>query len=123
MTLVHFHVLSVRTVLDRRTQSSAHSASSECIRGAAVSRAELLQTQTMFAQGVVDGRTVTQVDVDGTLLGVEASFCYLGDMLSAGGGCSLAIITRCCTARGKFKKLLPILTSKAHIPHSSWEGV
>ena len=60
----------------------------------------------------IDGRPVTQVDVDGTLLDVEASFCYLGDMLSAGGSCSLAIITRCCTAWGKFKKLLPILTSK-----------
>ena len=59
----------------------------------------------------IDDRTVTQVDVDGTLLDVEASFCYLGDMLSAGGGCSLAIITRFCTAWGKFKKLLPILTS------------
>ena len=64
-----------------------------------------------------DGRTVTQVYVDGTLLDVEASFCYLGDVLSAGGGCSLAIITRCCTAWGKFKKL------QAHIPHSSWEVV
>ena len=61
---------------------------------------------------LIDGRTVTQVDVDGTLLDVEASFCYLGDMLSYGGGCSLAIITRCCTACGKFKKLLPILSSK-----------
>ena len=60
----------------------------------------------------IDSRTVTQVDVDGTLLDVEASFCYLGDMLRAGGGFSLAIITRCCTALGKFKKLLPILTSK-----------
>ena len=48
----------------------------------------------------IDGRPVTQVDVDGTLLDVEASFCYLGDMLSAGGGCSLVIITRCCTAWG-----------------------
>ena len=42
----------------------------------------------------IDGRTVTHVDVDGTLLDVEASFCYLGGMLSACGGCSLAIITR-----------------------------
>ena len=57
---------------------------------------------------------VTQVDVDRTLLDIEASFCYLGDMLSTGGGCSLAItcITRCCTAWRKFKKLLPILTSR-----------
>jgi hypothetical protein len=28
-------------------------------------------------------RPVTDVDVDGTLLDVEASFCYLGDMLCA----------------------------------------
>ena len=60
----------------------------------------------------IDGRPVSQVEVDGSLLDVEASFCYLGDMLCAGGGCELAIITRCCTAWGKFKKLLPILTSK-----------
>ena len=60
----------------------------------------------------IDGRPITEVEVDGTLLDVEASFCYLGDMLDAGGGCSLAITTRCCTAWGKFKKLLPILTSK-----------
>ena len=66
----------------------------------------------------IDGRPVTEVDIDGTLLDVEASFCYLGDTLSAGGGCTLAITTRCCTAWGKFKKLLPILTSK-HVSFSS----
>ena len=55
---------------------------------------------------------IMQVDVDGTLLDVESYFCYLGDMLCAGGGCKLAIVTRCSTAWGKFKKLLPILTSK-----------
>ena len=60
----------------------------------------------------IDGRPIIQVEVDGTLLDVEASFCYLGDMLSAGGGCALAIATRCSTAWGKFRKLLPILTSK-----------
>ena len=35
----------------------------------------------------IDNRPVTQVDVDGTLLDVESNFCYLGDMLCAGGGC------------------------------------
>ena len=60
----------------------------------------------------IDGRPITQVEADGRLLDVEASFCYLGDMLSAGGGCALAIATRCSTAWGKFRKLLPILTSK-----------
>ena len=43
---------------------------------------------------------------------VVPSFCYLGDMLSAGGGCDLAVTTRCSVAWGKFRKLLPILTSK-----------
>ena len=28
-------------------------------------------------------------------LEVVSEFCYLGDMLSAGGGCELASITRC----------------------------
>ena len=60
----------------------------------------------------VDNRLVTQVDVDGTQLDVESNFCYLGDMLCAGGGCKLTIVTRCRTAWGKFKRLLPILTSK-----------
>ena len=60
----------------------------------------------------IDNRPVTQVDVDGAQLDVESNFCYLGDMLCAGGGCKLAIVTRCSTAWGKFKRLLPILTSK-----------
>ena len=64
----------------------------------------------------IDGRSITQVEVDGTLLDVEASFCYLGNMLSAGGGCALAIATRCSTVWGKFRKLLPILTSKHVLP-------
>ena len=49
------------------------------------------------------------MDVDGTQLDVEATFCYLGDMFSAGGGCDRAIAARCCAAGGKFRKLLPIL--------------
>ena len=42
----------------------------------------------------------------------EPSFCYLGDTLCGGGGSESAIITRCRCAWGKFKQLLPILTSK-----------
>ena len=60
----------------------------------------------------IDGRPVTHVDVDVTQLDVEATFCYLGDMFSAGGGCDHAIAAHCCAAWGKFRKLLPILTSK-----------
>ena len=50
--------------------------------------------------------------MDGTLINVELNFCFLGDMLYAGGGCKLAIITRCGISWGKFKRLLSILTSK-----------
>ena len=70
----------------------------------------------------IDGRPITQVEVDGTLLDVEASFCYLSNMLCAGGGCALAIATRCSTAWGKFRKLLPILTSK-HVSPLTCEKV
>ena len=63
----------------------------------------------------IEGRPATQVEVDGTQLEVVDSFCYLGDMLNGGGGCECTIVNRCCTAWGKSRKLLPILTSK----HSS----
>ena len=58
----------------------------------------------------IDGNLVTQVDVDGTTLDVEATFCYLGDMLDAGGGCVIAIATRCCMVWDKLRKLLTVLT-------------
>ena len=48
-------------------------------------------------------------------LEVVPEFCYLGDMLSAGGGCELAAITRCKCAWGKFRQLLPLLTNR-HLP-------
>ena len=41
---------------------------------------------------------------------VVASFCYLGDMLSAAGGCGLSTTTRVKTAWKKFKDLLPVLS-------------
>ena len=60
----------------------------------------------------IDGRPITHVVVDSTRLEVEPSFCYLGNMLDASGGYKLAITTRCRSTSGKFKRLLPILTSK-----------
>ena len=60
----------------------------------------------------IDGRPINEVFVDEVNMDVVPSFCYLGDMLSAGGGCDLAVTTRCSVAWGKFRKLLPILTSK-----------
>ena len=60
----------------------------------------------------IDNRSVTQVDVDGTLLEVESNLCCLGDMLYACRGCKLAIINRCGIARGNLMRILPILTTK-----------
>ena len=57
-----------------------------------------------------EGNVVASFDVD-----VVAKFCYLGDMLEAGGGCTKAITNRCGIAWSKFRKLRPVLTSR-HIP-------
>ena len=45
------------------------------------------------------------------MLEVVASFCYLGDMLSAAGGCELSTTTPVKTAWKKFKELIPVLSS------------
>ena len=47
--------------------------------------------------------------VDYEKLEAVPEYCYLRDMLSAGGGCELAAITRCKCALGKFRQLLPVL--------------
>ena len=59
----------------------------------------------------IDGRQSLEVEVGNEKLEVVPEFCYLGDMLSAGGGCELAAITRCKCAWGKFRQLLPLLTN------------
>ena len=58
----------------------------------------------------IDGRPQSEVQVGPDKLEVVASFCYLGDMLSAGGGCEMAVTTRVKTAWKKFRELLPVLT-------------
>ena len=60
----------------------------------------------------IDGRPQSEVQVRPDKLEVVASFCYLGDMLSAGGGCEMAVTTRVKTAWKKFRELLPVLTSR-----------
>ena len=57
----------------------------------------------------VDGRLVKEVMIGDEKLEVVQKFCYLEDMLSAGGGCELASITRCKCAWAKFRQLLPLL--------------
>ena len=61
---------------------------------------------------LIDGRPQNEVQVGPDKLEVVASFCYLGDMLSAGGGCEIAVTTRVKTTWKKFTELLPVLTSQ-----------
>ena len=62
----------------------------------------------------IDGRPHNEwlLVQDKKLDGVD-SFCYLGDTIGAGGGCDLSVITRIRYVWGKFRELLPILTSHA----------
>ena len=60
----------------------------------------------------LDGRPQKEVQVRPDKLEVVASFCYLGDMLSAAGSCELSTTTCAKTAWKKFKELLPVLSSR-----------
>ena len=55
-------------------------------------------TQCQGTARPLDGRPQSEVQVGPDKLEVVASFCYLGDMLSAAGGCELSITTRVKTA-------------------------
>ena len=46
----------------------------------------------------IDGRLVKEVLVDDETVKAVPEFCYLGDMLSTGGGCELAAVTCCKSA-------------------------
>ena len=59
---------------------------------------------------LLDGRPQKEVQVGPDKLEVVASFCYLGDMLSAAGGCELSTTTHVKTAWKKFKDLLSVLS-------------
>ena len=53
-----------------------------------------------------------EVKVDEEKLEAVPECCYLGDMLSAGGFCELAAVTRCKCVWGKLRQLLPLLTNR-----------
>ena len=60
----------------------------------------------------LDGRPQKEVQVRPDKPEVVTSFCYLGDMLSAEGGCEFSTTTCVKTAWKKFKELLPVLSSR-----------
>ena len=97
------------------TASSAMAASSGCTRNAVGSSAwrRTLTTDVHGARNCTPlGRQTTEGSPGRTWqVEVVAYFCYLGDMLSAAGGCELSTTTRVKTAWKKFKELLPVLSS------------
>ena len=62
----------------------------------------------------IDGRQSLEVEVGNEKLEVVPEFCYLGDMLSAGGGCKLAaIMLQMCMGQ------VPAIASPSHQPPSA----
>ena len=61
----------------------------------------------------IDGRPVKHVMLDDHKLDVVDTFCYLGDTICPEGSCEASTIARVRSAWGKFRELLPLLTSKA----------
>ena len=59
----------------------------------------------------LDGRPQREFQVGPDKLEVVASFFYLGDMLSAAGGCELSNTTPVQNVLKKFKALLPVVSS------------
>ena len=59
----------------------------------------------------LDCRPQREVQVRSDKMEVVASLCYLGDMLSAAGGCELSTTTCVKTAWKKLKELLPGLST------------
>ena len=60
----------------------------------------------------IDVRPFKEVEVGDCVLGAVECFCYLGDMLSAGGGCMAAATATYRCAWIKFRENLPLLMSK-----------
>ena len=68
-------------------------------------------TRSQETACLLDGRPQREVQVRPDKLEVVASVCYLGDMLSAAGGCELSTTIWLKTAWKKFKELLPVFSS------------
>ena len=104
-------------VVSATTPSSAHCASSGFTRHSAIMKRLMADTNyiCLVRDGKVrpvDGRTVTEVDIDSTMLDVEATFCYLGDMLCCRGDSDSIVAACCCVTCGKCRKFLPEFVTK-----------
>ena len=92
------------------TASSAKAVSTGCIKNAVTEDPDYRCTCCQGTARPLDGRPQRKVQVGSDKLEVVA-FCYLGDMLSAAGGCELSTTTSVKTAWKKLKELIPVLFS------------
>ena len=60
------------------------------IKGRLLPESEFTCARCLGTARAIDGRQTLEVEVGNEKLEVVPEFCYLGDMLSAGGGCELA---------------------------------
>ena len=108
------------------TPLGARSVSYGSTRCAAASLGDWWMSGTTPISGVkvslrhTDGRPMTQVDVEGTKLDVEDTFCYLGDMLCCGGGCDSAIADRCL---GKVQETTVCPHLQAPLSRGVWQVI
>ena len=65
------------------------------------------------SDAVADRNNEEKVMLTGSNLEVVDKFCYLGDVLDAGGGAELSTVTRVRSGWKKFRELLPLLTTTA----------
>ena len=83
------------------------------IKGTSANRTDIQCKRCKGIARPIEGRPSTGIAVKESELEVVYEFYYLGDMIDAGGGCERASIARTKAAWGKFKQLLPLLTSRA----------
>ena len=81
------------------------------IKGPLRPDSEFRCAQCLGTAQAIDERQFLEVEIGNEKVEIVPEFSYLGDMLTAGGGCELAAITRCKCAWGKFGQLLPLLTN------------
>ena len=120
-------------VMPAATPSSTHSTGCGSTRGAVASLDDWWPTQTMSAAGVMASPGPTTAELRPKwmpmaplmMFDVESTFCYLGDMLCSDVSCDNAIAARCCVAWGKFRKPLPVQTTRHLSPKirgNVWEA-
>ena len=74
-----------------------------------------------YCNGNPPGDNAEKVILAGCNIEVVDRFCYLGNMLDAGGGAESSTITRVRSRWKKFRELLPLLNSNTTSLKVRWE--